>query len=78
MGCVFGADSALRPDSPQRGSALGLWHQLLVRFGNDVETLDDEALGNECSDGKRTNGMLSNDIKDKMEMRVGTTMTFYT
>ena len=32
----------------------------------------------ECSDGKGTKGMLSNDVKDKMEMRVGTTVTFHT
>ena len=73
---AFGAGSAIRSDSLQRAGALGLRHQLLVRFGNDVETLDDEALGDECSDGKGTNGILSNDIKDKMDMRVGTTMTF--
>ena len=29
-------------------------------------TIDDEALGDECSDGKGTNGMLSNNMKDKM------------
>ena len=63
---VFGAESAIRPDSLQRAGALGLLHQLLVRFGNDVGTLDDEALRDECSDEKGTNGMLSNDMKDKM------------
>ena len=34
---VFGTESAIRPDSLQRAGASGLWHQLLVRFGNDVE-----------------------------------------
>ena len=63
---MFGAESATRPDSLQRAGALGLRHQLLVRFGKDIETLDDEALGDELSDGKGTHGMLSNDIKDKM------------
>ena len=48
------------PDSLLRAGALGLWHHLLVRFGNVVETLDDEALGDELSDGKGTDGMLSN------------------
>ena len=73
---VFGAESAIRPDSLQRAGASGLWHQLLVRFGNDVETLDDEALGDECSVGKGTNLMLSNDIKDRMRMRVVMTTIF--
>ena len=35
---VFGTESAIRPDSLQRAGASGLLHQLLVRFGNDVET----------------------------------------
>ena len=46
---MFGAGSAIRPDSLQRAGTSGLWHQLLVRFGNDVETLEDDALGDECS-----------------------------
>ena len=37
---VFGAEPAIQPDSLQRAAASGLWHQLLVRFGNDVETLE--------------------------------------
>ena len=71
---MLGAESTIRPDSLQRVGASGLLHQLLVRFGNDVETLDDEALGDESTDGKRTK--LGNDIEDRMRMRVGTTMTF--
>ena len=73
---MFGAESAIRPDLLQRAGASGLWHQLLVRLGNDVETLDDEAMGDECIVGKGTNSMLSNDIKDRMRMRVGMTVTF--
>ena len=51
MVVVFGVESATRPDS-KRAGASGLLLPLLVRFGNDVETLDDGALGDECSDGK--------------------------
>ena len=72
---MFGAELAIRPDSLHRAGALGLWHQLLVPFGKNVETLD---VGGELSDGTGINGMLSNDFKDKMEMRVGTTMIFDT
>ena len=50
---MFGTESTIRRDSLQRASASGLLHQLLVRFGNDVETLDDEALGDECSVEKK-------------------------
>ena len=74
---MFGAESAIQTDALQRAGSSGLLHhQRLVRFGNDVETLDDEALGDEWSDGKGTNLTLSNDIKDRMRLRVGTTMTF--
>ena len=74
---MFGAESAIRPDSLQRAGALGLLHRLLVRFGTDVETQEDEALGDEWSEGKLTNGIQSNDIRDKMEMRMRTTMTSF-
>ena len=74
---VFGAESAIRPDSLPRAGAHGLLHRLLVRCGTDVETLDDEALGDEWSEGKLTNGIRSNHIRDRMEMRMRTTMTFF-
>ena len=65
----------MRPDSLQRAGASGLLHQLLVRFGTDVETLDEEALGDEWSDGKGTNLTLSDDIKDtRRECACGMTM----
>ena len=41
---MFGAESAIRPDSLQRAGALGLLQQLLVRFRNDVATLDADFL----------------------------------
>ena len=71
---MFGAESTIRRDSLQRAGASGLLHQLLVRFGNDVETLDDEALGDECSVEKKSLTW-RNDIKERMRMRVRTTMT---
>ena len=73
---VFGADSGIWSDSLQRTGASGLLHQLLVRFRYVVETMDDEALCDELSVGKRTKLMLSNDIKDRMRMCEGTTMIF--
>ena len=44
---LFGAESTRRPDSLQRAGASGDQHQLLVRPGIEVETLDEEALGDE-------------------------------
>ena len=64
---MFGAESTIRRDSLQRAGASGLLHQLLVRFGNDVETLDDEALGDECSVEKKKNLTWRNDIKRENE-----------
>ena len=76
MVSVVGAESAIRPVSLQREGAPGPRHQVPVRSGNDAETVGGEALGDECSEGNGTNGVLSNDIQDKMELRVGTTLTF--
>ena len=61
---MFGAESITRPDSLQRAGASGDRHQLLVRPGSDVGAMDEEALGEERSDGNGVNMTLSNDIKD--------------
>ena len=61
---MFGAESTRRPDSLQRAGASGDRHQLLVRPGSDVGAMDEEALGEERSDGNGVNMTLSNDIKD--------------
>ena len=65
--CVWCRIGQTTRPPPANGRAWAVMlHQLLVQFGNVVETLGDEALGDEWSDGKRTNGMLSNDITDRM------------
>ena len=49
---MFGAGSAIRPGPLQRAGALGLWHQLLAMDVVDAEGLDDEAAGEERTEGK--------------------------
>ena len=61
---MCGAESTKRPDSLQRAGASGSRHQLLVRPGSDVGALDEEALGEERSDGNGVYWTLNNDIKD--------------
>ena len=53
---MFGAESASRPDSLQRAGALGLMRPLLAVDVVDAEGLDDCAVGEERTQGKRTNG----------------------
>ena len=74
--CVFGAESAIRPHSLQRAGASGLLHQLLVRLENDGETWMTRHWVTSERDGEGTNLTLSNDIKDRTRLRVGTTTTF--
>ena len=49
----------------QRAGALGHWHQLLAIDVVDAEGLDDEAVGEERTEGKRTNGTFNIDIKER-------------
>ena len=61
---VFGAESTRWPDSLQRAGASEKKNQLLAWSGSGVGALDEEALGEEWSDGNEVNSTLSNDIKD--------------
>ena len=62
---MFGAESAIWPDSLQRAGAPGLLGQLLAMDVVDVEGFDDCAVGEERIEGKRTNGTLKNDNKER-------------
>ena len=62
---MFGAGSAIRPGPLQRAGALGLWHQLLAIDAAHAEGLDDEAVGEERTERKRTNGTFNIDIKER-------------
>ena len=58
---MFGAESAIWPDSLQRAGAPGLLRQLLAMDVVDAEGFDDCAVGEERTEGKRTNGTFNND-----------------
>ena len=62
---MSGAESATRPDSLQRAGALGLLHRLLALDVVDAEGLDDGAVGEERTEGKRTNGTSKNATKEQ-------------
>ena len=62
---MFGAESAIRPGSLARADALGLLLQLLAMDVVDAEGLDDDAVGKERTERKRTNGTHNNDIKGR-------------
>ena len=62
---VSGAGSAIRPGPLQRARALGLWHQLLAMDVVDADSLDDEAVGEERTEGKRTNGTSNIDFEER-------------
>ena len=62
---MFGSESAIRPGSLQRADALGLLRQLLATDVVDAEGLDDDEVGEERTEGKQTNGISNNDIKER-------------
>ena len=62
---MSGAESAIWPDSLQRAGALGLMRRLLAMDVVDAEGLDDGAVGEERTEGKRTNGTFNNDVKEQ-------------
>ena len=62
---MSGAESAIRPDSLQRAGALGLLRQLLAMDVVDAGGFDDDAVGKERTEGKRTNETFNNDIKER-------------
>ena len=62
---MSGAEPAKRPDSLQRAGALGLMRRLLAMDVVDAEGLDDGAVGEDRTEGKRTNVTSNNDTKDQ-------------
>ena len=61
---MFGAESAIRPDSLQRAGAPGLLHQLLAMDVADAEGLEEGAEG---EDNTRGNGRYWTFNKDTVE-----------
>ena len=62
---MFGAESAIRPDSLQRAGARGLLHRLLAMYVVEAEGLDNCAVGEERTERKRTNGTFNFDIEER-------------
>ena len=56
---VFGAESAIRQTHSSERASLGFCAAMGVV---DAEALDDGAVGEEKTEGKRTNGTFNNDI----------------
>ena len=64
LGSLFGAESAIRPDSLQRAGALGLLHRFLTMDVEDVEGLEE---GAESEDNTRRNGQCGTFNEDIVE-----------
>ena len=62
LGHVFGAESAIRPDSLQRAGALGLLHRLHVMDVVDAEGHEDGAEDEDKTRGNIRYGTFSKDI----------------
>ena len=62
---VFGAESAIRPDSLQRAGALGLLHRLLAMDVLDAEGFDDCAEGEDTTRGNGRWGTVNNTIRER-------------
>ena len=63
---MFGAESAIRPDSLQRAGALGLLHRLLATEVVDAEGCEDGAEGDYNT---RRNGRYGTFNKDSVESK---------
>ena len=61
---MFGAESAIRPDSLQRAGALGLLQRLLAMDVVDAEGLEDGAEGEDNTRGNGRYGTSSKDIAE--------------
>ena len=64
---MFGAESAIRPESLQRAGALGLLHRLLAMDVADAEGLEDGAEGEDKTRGNGRYGTFNKDITGQDE-----------
>ena len=64
---MFGAESAIRPDSLQRAGALVLLHRHLAKDVEDAEGLEERAEGEDNTRRNRQYGTFNEDIVEQVE-----------